>query len=82
MEANERKRKSGNTALKVVAGVLVGAAVGVIAGILLAPDSGKNTRKKIVDKTKDMADDVKMKATDTLKNITNKIARETAVEHN
>ena len=33
---------------------LLGAAAGTIAGILLAPDSGKNTRKKLADKVKDM----------------------------
>ncbi|EIM76300.1 hypothetical protein A3SI_10829 [Nitritalea halalkaliphila LW7] len=32
---------------KFLLGVLLGAAVGVQAGILLAPDKGKNTRKKL-----------------------------------
>ncbi len=36
-------RNSGNTLLALVAGAIVG----VGAGILLAPDEGKNTRKKI-----------------------------------
>jgi gas vesicle protein len=35
---------------KIIAGVLAGAAVGVIAGVLFAPDRGSNTRKKIKDK--------------------------------
>jgi len=34
-------------------GVAVGAAIGAAAGILLAPASGKETRRYIGDKTKD-----------------------------
>ncbi|MCA4897091.1 MAG: YtxH domain-containing protein [Cytophagales bacterium] len=43
-----------NTTSKVLTGVLVGASVGIIAGILIAPDSGKRTREKIVGKTRDL----------------------------
>ena len=43
-----------NTTSKVLTGVLVGASVGIIAGILIAPDSGKRTREKIAGKTKDL----------------------------
>ena len=35
---------------------IIGAAVGAVAGILLAPDSGANTRKKIKDKMTDLRD--------------------------
>lgn len=42
-----------NTTSKVLTGVLVGASVGIIAGILIAPDSGKRTREKIAGKAKD-----------------------------
>ncbi|MDA0194580.1 MAG: YtxH domain-containing protein [Bacteroidetes bacterium] len=50
-EANQPKKskKSGGTALKVAGGVLAGAAAGALTAVLLAPDSGKNTRKKIAD---------------------------------
>ncbi|MDX2001569.1 MAG: YtxH domain-containing protein [Chitinophagales bacterium] len=48
--------KSRNTALAVLAGIAAGAAIGAIAGILLAPDSGENTRKKITDKYGDLKD--------------------------
>jgi gas vesicle protein len=44
---------------KLLVGFLAGAAVGALAGILLAPDSGSNTRKKIADKTGDLSDTVK-----------------------
>lgn len=38
----------------VLQGLLIGAALGVLAGILLAPSSGKDTRKKLSDSTKDL----------------------------
>jgi gas vesicle protein len=46
---------------KVLLGVLAGAAVGAIAGILFAPDKGSRTRKQIVDKGEDYADGLKEK---------------------
>jgi gas vesicle protein len=48
---------TGKTAL----GMLAGIATGALLGILFAPDSGKNTRKKIVQKGEGYADDVKGK---------------------
>ena len=44
---------------KALLGFVAGAAVGAIAGILLAPDSGTNTRKKIATKTGDLTDSLK-----------------------
>ncbi|MDJ1502204.1 YtxH domain-containing protein [Xanthocytophaga agilis] len=41
---------------KVLQGFLIGAAAGVVAGLLLAPSSGKETRKKIADSAKDLSD--------------------------
>jgi len=42
-----------------VIGLLAAAAVGVIAGILLAPAKGKDLRNQIRDKTLDLANKVK-----------------------
>ncbi len=45
-----------NGALRFLAGVIVGAMAGAVAGVLLAPDSGKKTLKKLskeADKFKD-----------------------------
>jgi gas vesicle protein len=43
-----------NNFSKISLALLAGAAAGAIAGILLAPDKGVNTRKKIADKAKDI----------------------------
>jgi gas vesicle protein len=44
---------------KTLLGFLAGAAVGALAGILLAPDKGSETRKKISKKTGDVGDSLK-----------------------
>lgn len=41
---------------KTLLGFVAGAAVGALAGILLAPDKGTETRKKITGKAKDATD--------------------------
>lgn len=46
--------KTGNVLVSVLAGAVVGAAL----GILFAPDKGSVTRKKIVDKGKDYTDEL------------------------
>lgn len=57
---------------KIVLGVLGGLAAGAIAGILLAPDKGSKTRKKIVSKGKNLSDDMKSKFEDLYENVTDK----------
>lgn len=42
-----------------VVGALAGIAIGTILGVLIAPDKGSNTRKKIVKKGKDTSDNIK-----------------------
>ena len=46
----------------VVLGVLAGAAIGALLGILFAPDKGTNTRKKLRRKGEDVVEDLKVKA--------------------
>ena len=60
--------KTGN----VILGLLAGVAAGAVLGILFAPDKGSNTRKKIVSKGEDYADDVKEKFNDAIDAITDK----------
>ncbi len=43
---------------KVVLGFLCGLAAGAVAGILLAPESGVETRKKLAEKAKDLSGDL------------------------
>jgi gas vesicle protein len=43
---------------KVLLGVLGAAAAGVVVGLLIAPEKGAETRKKISKKTKDWKDQV------------------------
>lgn len=44
---------------KTLLGLAAGAAIGAVAGLLLAPEKGSETRKKISSKTGDLADNVK-----------------------
>lgn len=46
-------------AKNLIGGLLAGAAVGVAIGMLLAPDSGANTRKKIGDGSRKLSDALK-----------------------
>lgn len=55
---------------KILLGVLAGVAVGAALGILFAPDKGANTRKKIVKKGDDYADELKEKFQEFVENIT------------
>jgi gas vesicle protein len=46
---------------KVLLGILAGAAAGAMLGILFAPEKGATTRKKILSKGEDYADELKEK---------------------
>lgn len=50
-----------NTTGKILAAMAVGAAVGAIAGILLAPDKGSETRRKMKEQGRKVADNLKEK---------------------
>ena len=47
--------------LLLAGGIVAGAATGVLIGILLAPDKGEETRKKIFEKSQDQLDGLKDK---------------------
>lgn len=57
---------------KVVVGVLAGAAIGALMGVLFAPDKGSETRKKISQKGSDAVDELKEKLEAMLAAITDK----------
>lgn len=43
-----------NTTAKVTIGVLAGASLGLLAGVLIAPSSGRKTRAKLLGKSKEL----------------------------
>ncbi len=66
--------QSGN----VILGTLIGAAVGFAAGILLAPQSGKETRDLLGEKasdTKDAINDVAHKAMASIKEVKDSVEK-------
>lgn len=60
ISGKERKKKQrAQNAKKLAAGIGIAATVGVAAGILLAPKSGKEIRQDIKDKAEDAVDTTK-----------------------
>jgi len=57
---------------KILMGVLAGIAVGALLGVLLAPDKGSVTRKKIIQKGEDVVDSVKDKYHDIRETVSEK----------
>lgn len=53
-------------------GVLAGAAVGAIIGVLMAPDKGTETRKKVMKKGEDYTEALKDKFDDLVSSMTDK----------
>ena len=47
------------SAQKILAAVITGAAIGLAIGILIAPDEGSETRRKLAEKAGDMLDKTK-----------------------
>lgn len=50
-----------NSSGKILTALVAGAALGVVAGILFAPDKGSETRKKLKEKGRKFRKDVKEK---------------------
>lgn len=57
---------------KIILGVIGGVAVGALLGVLFAPEKGDKTRRKIMDKSNDYADELREKLDTLLGTITNK----------
>jgi len=57
---------------KILLGVLAGVAIGATLGILFAPDKGASTRKKISKKKDEYADELEEKFDQFIDNITEK----------
>ncbi len=50
--------ESSNSGFAFIAGLVVGGAVGALAGLLFAPQTGEETRRQLGEKTKEVADDL------------------------
>ena len=59
-----------NTTVKVLSGFIAGAAIGTITGILIAPDKGSSTIKKLKDESKHLKDDIAESVSHTLNTLT------------
>jgi gas vesicle protein len=58
---------------KVFLGVLAGVAIGAALGVLFAPDKGWNTRKRISKKAEDLTEDLRDKFEEFLDSISVKV---------
>ncbi len=58
---------------KTVAGAVAGIAAGTILGVLIAPEKGAKTRKKIMKKGNEALAEIKVSADSIVKNISGKI---------
>jgi gas vesicle protein len=77
---NKTKKIMNNTA-KIISGVILGTAAGLVTGFLTAPNSGTKTRQKIANKSQDLADEAKEelnKKLDGIKDSYNKILEDSA----
>ena len=57
---------------KIILGVLAGVAVGAAIGILFAPEQGAATRQKLSDKSKGYLDELEEKFNDLISSMKNK----------
>jgi gas vesicle protein len=55
---------------KIVVGVLAGAAVGALAGVLFAPEKGSKTRRQIARKGEEFADTLQEKLDEAMDGVT------------
>jgi gas vesicle protein len=58
-------------------GVLFGAAVGFLLGVLFAPAKGEETRKVIVDKSREVADELKSRTDEVVEKVKSRMAAHT-----
>lgn len=59
---------------KVIIGFLCGAAAGALAGLLLAPSSGEETRKKIAEKAGELKEDLSNQLTQSFGRIQEQVS--------
>ena len=67
---------------KVIVGFLCGVAAGALAGILLAPNSGEETRKIISDKSTDLKDDLSSQLSSTFGRLSEQVNNSLGLKKN
>ncbi|HOY97194.1 MAG TPA: YtxH domain-containing protein [Catalimonadaceae bacterium] len=67
---------------KVIVGFLCGVAAGALAGILLAPNSGEETRKIIADKATDLKDDLSNQLSSTFGRLSEQVNNSLGLKKN
>ena len=71
----EQKRKENLKKAKVAGITVLGASAGALAGILLAPKSGKETRNDISTKSAEIKDTIITKSSDIKENINERVSK-------
>jgi gas vesicle protein len=67
---------------KVIIGFLCGAAAGALAGLLLAPRSGEETRKKIAEKAGELKEDLSNQLTQSFGRIQEQVSSSLGINKN
>ncbi len=62
--------KSSNSGFAFLSGIVIGAAVGALAGLLFAPAPGEETREKLTDKTRELSEDLNNRFEDLKETVT------------
>jgi gas vesicle protein len=72
---NQEYRYPTNNALGVLAGILIGGLAGAVTMLLLAPQSGKDTRKQIQEKSIELRDRTTELVEDTMTQVRTKASK-------
>jgi len=66
VQETAKKGEGGKYAGAIAAALFSGVVIGLVTGVLFAPKKGKQTRKEIVDKSRELVDKSKKTIADTL----------------